>query len=48
MKPRPVRLVVGIVGAVALWYLFGCGDPVSPNIHPAPLVEWDSTVIEEP
>lgn len=45
---RPIRVVVILGAAVALWYLFGCADPTGPNIHPAPFVEQDSTVLEVP
>jgi hypothetical protein len=42
---RPIRVVVILGVAVALSYLFAC-DVTSPNVHPAPLVEHDSTTVE--
>lgn len=45
---RPIRVIAILGAAAALWYLFGCADPTAPNIHPAPLTEQDSTVIEVP
>jgi hypothetical protein len=42
------RLACIVAGAVLAYLLLGCTDPVDPNIHPAPLVVYDSVAVEAP